>query len=142
MAQLILLVLFFLSLPASADLFDFAGEKSANSRIPVLVQKLRGLEMKDGPEFEELFNQTVKGIENAVEEEKLYCAGEAANASGKTVEPSQKQLCMRELKKAYIEATAVMFDAKKKYLGFIHERQLRKLSEIQTRLRADIEKNF
>ncbi len=142
MAQLIFLVFVFTSLPLQADLFDFAGEKSESSRIGALVQKLRSLEMKDGPEFEELFNQTVKGIENAVEEEKLYCAGEATNASGKTVEAGRKQLCMRELKKAYLEATAVMFDAKKKYLGFIHDRQLRKLSEIQARLKADIEKNF
>ncbi len=142
MAQPLLLIFLFLSLSARADLFDFAAEKSESSRIPALVQKLRGLEMKDGPEFEELFNQTVKGIENAVEEEKLFCAGEATNSSGKTVEPGQKQLCMRELKKAYLEASAAMFDAKKKYLGFIHERQLKKLSEIQARLRADIEKNF
>jgi uncharacterized pyridoxal phosphate-containing UPF0001 family protein len=68
MAQSFLIIFLFLSLPVRADLFDFATKKSESSRIPALVQKLRGLEMKDGPEFEELFNQTVKGIENAVEE--------------------------------------------------------------------------
>jgi hypothetical protein len=142
MAKLVLVVLVLFSLPLRADLFNFGAEKSAPPRIPALVEKLRGLEMKDGPEFEDLFNQTVKGIENAVEEEKLYCAGEATTASGKSVEPGQKQLCMRQLKKAYLEATAAIFEAKKKYLGFIHQRQLRKLSDVQARLRADIEKNF
>jgi hypothetical protein len=49
---------------------------------------------------------------------------------------------MRELKKQYLEATNVIFDLKKKYLGLIHQRQLQKLGEIQKSLKADIEKNF
>lgn len=140
-----LLVLFLcISLNAQADLFDFGTERGAGkeSKIPALVEKLKGLEMSDSPAFEETFNQAVKAIENSVEEEKLYCSGEAADSEGKTLAPAQKQLCMRELKKHYTEATTVIFDLKKKYLGFIHQRQLKKLSEIQSKLKADIEKNF
>jgi hypothetical protein len=84
----------------------------------------------------------VKNIENAMEEEKLYCTGEASNKEGKTLPSAQKPLCMRELKKQYLEATNVIFDLKKKYLGLIHQRQLQKLGEIQKSLKADIEKNF
>jgi hypothetical protein len=35
-----------------------------------------------------------------------------------------------------------IFDLKKKYLGLIHNRQIEKLSEIQKKLKADIEKSF
>lgn len=138
-----LLVLFLIvSTAAHADLFDFAKDSGAESKIPSLIEKLKNLEMKDEPEFEETFNQAVKSIENSVEEEKLYCAGEAADASGKVLPAAQKQLCMRELKKNYLEAQTTIFDVKKKYLGFIHQKQLQKLTDIQKKLRADIEKNF
>lgn len=141
MAKLILISFFILS-SAHADLFDFVSDKSDESRIPALVEKLRTLEMKDGPEFEEVFNQNVRSIENAIEQEKLYCSGEAVNNEGKTLPAAQKPLCMRELKKQYLEATNVIFEMKKKYLGFIHQRQLQKLSNIQKKLKSDIEKNF
>jgi hypothetical protein len=131
-----------LSLNARADLFDFGSDSGAKSRIPGLIEKLKGLEMKDDPEFEETFNQAVKSIENGIEEEKLYCAGEAADNAGKVLPVAQKQLCMRELKKHYLEASTTIFDLKKKYLGFIHQKQIQKLTEIQKKLKADIEKNF
>lgn len=127
---------------AYADLFDFGTEKGKESRLPAFVEKLKNLEMKDGPQFEDQFNQLVKRIENAVEDEKLYCSGETTNNEGKTLPPAQKQLCMRELKKQYLEATNTIFEVKKKYLGFIHQRQVEKLSEIQSKLKTDIEKNF
>jgi hypothetical protein len=127
---------------ARADLFDFDSEKGNESRIPALIEKLKSFEMKEGPLFEDQFNQAVKNIENAVEEEKLYCTGEITNNEGKTLPVAQKPLCMRELKKNYTEATSVIFEVKKKYLGFIHQRQLQKLTEIQDKLKKDIEKNF
>lgn len=135
------LIFFLLIGTARADLFDFGSDKN-ESKIPGLIEKLKSLEMKDGPEFEELFNQNVKNIENAVEEQKLFCSGESADSEGKTLPAAQKPLCIRELKKQYTEATSVIFEIKKKYLGFIHQRQLQKLNEIQNKLKSDIEKNF
>lgn len=141
MVKLILISFFIMSF-AHADLFDFGSDSDSGSKVPDLVEKLKGLEMKEGPEFEETFNLGVKNIENAIEEEKLYCSGESTNKEGKTLPSAQKPLCMRELKKQYLEATNVIFEMKKKYLGFIHQRQLTKLGEIQKKLKADIEKNF
>lgn len=127
---------------AKADLFDFDSDKPRESKIPALVEKLKGLEMKEDPAYEEAFNQSVKTIENSMEEEKLFCSGEATDAEGKALPKEQKQLCMRELKKHYLNATMTIFDIKKKYLGFIHQKQLEKLTEIQKKLKADIEKDF
>lgn len=129
------------SLNASADLFGF-GSDSRESKLPALIDKLNSLDMKQGSLYEESFNLTVKAIENAVEDEKLYCSGESADSEGKTLPASQKQLCMRELKKHYTEANTTIFNLKKKYLGLIHQRQIQKLDEIQNKLKADIEKNF
>lgn len=142
MARFILISFFVFSFAAHADLFDFGKDKGLESRIPGLVEKLKGLEMKADPSYDEIFNQHVKAIENAVEEEKLYCSGEASNSEGKTLPANQKQLCMRELKKHYLEATETIFDMKKKYLGILHQRQIQKLGEIQKKLKSDIEKNF
>lgn len=131
-----------LSLGARADIFDFVSSGSSESKIASLTKKLRGLEVKEGPDFEEGFNALVKGIELAMEEEKLYCSGEALNAQGKSLAPGQKQLCMRELKKQYLESMNATFEVKKKYLSLLHQRQLQKLKETQARLQGDIEKNF
>lgn len=98
--------------------------------------------MEDGPGYEDRFNQLVKALEQTLEEEKLFCAGEAADAEGKVLPKDKKQLCFRELKNHYLEAQDTIFNLKKKYLGLIHNRQLEKLSEIQKKLRADIEKSF
>lgn len=138
-----LLILLFVSQLAYADLFDFGTDnESIKSDLPALVEKLKTLNMKDDPEYEESFNKTVRAIENAMEQEKLFCSGEAADSEGKTLPPAQKQLCMRELKKEYLEASMAILDLKKKYLAFIHQRQLERLNEVQKKLKADIEKNF
>jgi len=143
MAKFILISLMLLSLPVRADLFDFvSGGEGSDSRIMLLIQKMKKLEMKEGPEFEESFNQIIKGIEVAVEDEKLYCSGESTNNKGKTLPASQKQFCIRELKKQYMEATNSIFEIKKKYLGFIHQKQIQKLTDIQKELNSDIEKSF
>lgn len=143
MAKSFLTLIFFLSLEANADLFDFGNEKAnRESKIPALIEKLKNLEIKEASGFEEEFNLSVKSLENGVEQEKLYCTGEAQDQEGRTLPAKQRQLCMRELKKDYIEATSVIFEIKKKYLSFIHEKQLKNLSEIQKKLKSDIEKNF
>jgi hypothetical protein len=143
MARFFLVLVFFVVSSLHADIFDFVSDTDGNnSRIESLINKLKTLEMKDGPGFEESFNQLIKGIENAVEDEKLYCSGESTNSEGKTLPVSQKQYCMRELKKKYQEATKVIFELKKKYLVFIHERQLQRLNEIQTKMQTDIDKSF
>ena len=143
MAKFILIAVLFQLSVAHADLFDFSSDKSSNdSKIPVLIEKLRSMEMKDEPAFEDRFNQAIKVIENSIEQEKLFCTGELTDNAGKTLPASQKQLCMRDLKKNYVDATETIFEIKKKYLGFIHQRQLQKLTEIQKKLKSDIEKNF
>lgn len=135
------LVVFLLCASAHAQIFGF-GEEKFKSGIPELAKKLKSMEMKSGPQFEEEFNQAVKDVQNAVEEEKLFCSGEAANTEGKTLGKEQKELCFRELKKHYLEAMDVVFVLKKKYLELLHAEHIEKLSEIQKKLAKDIEKNF
>jgi hypothetical protein len=127
---------------AHADFLGFKTEDGINSRIPDLIEKIKNLKMTAGPAYEESFNQLVKNLEVTVDEEKLYCAGEATDSKGKVVPRDQKQLCFRELKANYLEAIEVIFNMKKKYLGIIHNSQIDTLSEIQTRLKSDIEKSF
>lgn len=141
MVKSFLVLSLFISFAASADIFDF-GSSGRESKIPNLLDKLKSLDMKEGPAFDESFNQVVRSIENAVEEEKLFCSGESADSQGKILPAGQKQLCMRELKKHYLDATETIFDIKKKYLGYVHQKQIEKLSDIQKKLKADIEKNF
>lgn len=137
----VILIFFLMSGLAYADLFDFGSEGSRGEKIPTLIEKLKGLDMK-GPGYDDSFNQTVKGIESAVEEEKLYCSGEATDSQGKALAANQKQLCMRELKKHYLDAMDTIFELKKKYLLLLHQKQVEGLSEVQKKLKADIEKNF
>jgi hypothetical protein len=127
---------------AHADIFGFGSDKTFKSRIPELTEKLRKLQLKTDPNFEDLFNQTVKDVENGIEEEKLYCGGEAPDAEGKTLPADQKQLCFRELKKNYLEAVDVIFEAKKNYLQLLHNEQQNRLTEVHRKLKADIDKNF
>ncbi len=144
MVQLLCSLALLLSVSARADL-DAEGSvpgKTGAARIPELLRELKGLEVKDEPTFEEKFNQTVKAVENSIEEEKLICSGELADATGKTLTKDQKPLCMRELKKQYLEVMDTVFGLKKKYLGLIHKKQLENLGEIQQKLKDDIQKNF
>jgi hypothetical protein len=135
-------LIFLFSLNARADLFGFGSDKKLASRIPALTEKLQALQMKGNLAYEDEFNTLVKGIESALEEEKLFCAGEVSDAQGKVLVADQKQLCFRDLKKSYVNATTVIFDSKKKFLSYLHDQQQEKLTAIQKRLREDIEKNF
>jgi hypothetical protein len=134
-------LIFFICFKAHADFLGFKTGDS-KSRIPALVEKLKALPMNDGPSYEDGFNQMVKLIEITIDEEKLICLGESADSAGKVVPKEQKQLCFRELKANYLEAVETIFNLKKKYLGVIHNRQLEKMNDIQSRLKSDIEKSF
>jgi hypothetical protein len=127
---------------AHADIFSFGSDKAYKSRIPALTEKLKKLPLRTDPGFEDTFNQTVKEVENGLEEEKLYCGGEAPDAEGKVLPPEQKQLCFRDLKKNYLEAVEVIFEAKKNYLQLLHNEQQKRLTEVHRKLKADIDKNF
>lgn len=142
MVRSLLVLSLFISLHASADFLGFKIGDDRKSKIPDLIEKLKDLKVEDSPAYEESFNQLVKSIENSIEEEKLFCSGETADANGKVLPKESKQLCFRELKTHYLEAMETIFDLKKKYLGLIHNRQIEKLSEIQKKLKADIEKSF
>jgi hypothetical protein len=143
MAKIVLMVLIVMaSLPvARAQLTDSNGNKY-ESRVPELLQKLKAIEINAHPLFEDNFNSAVKALENVIEEEKLFCSGEAANKDGWVVPKEQRQLCFRQLKNHYLNFTETVFDQKKKYLQVLHQRQLENLSEIQKKLKADIEKSF
>lgn len=140
MAKVILVFLFIIISPVLYA--DFFGSEAYKSKIPGLVEKLKGIDQSSLPSYEDQFNLQVKSIENAVEEEKLVCSGEATDAAGKLVSKDKKQLCFRELKNNYLEASDVIFSFKKKYLELIHSRQIERLTEIQKKLKADIEKGF
>ncbi len=130
------------SLSSYADFFGSDSSENYQSSIPGLVEKIKNLTMKDNHGFEDSFNLEIKNIENEIEKEKLFCSGEAADNQGRTLPKDQKQLCYRELKTHYLEATETIFNVKKKYLDYLHNRQVEGLSEIQKKLKADIEKSF
>lgn len=136
------LTLILLVSTAQADFFGFSSEDGLKSRIPGLVKKLKELDMNKESNYEENFNLGVKAMENALEEEKLFCAGESADAAGTVLPKEQRQLCFRELKNHYLTATEEIFILKKRYLGKIHAQQLERLTEIQKKLKSDIEKSF
>jgi hypothetical protein len=142
MVRLILILLSTYTLSAQADFLGFKTGVGFQSQIPGMSEKLKALEMKTGPLYEDQFNQLVKTIENRLEEEKLYCAGETADVNGKVLSADQKQLCFRELKGHYLETVEVIFEMKKKYLSLVHAHQVDRLSEIQKKLKTDIEKSF
>jgi hypothetical protein len=135
------ILVFLISFNAYADFLGFNYD-STKSKIPEIVAKLKSIKVEDGPIYEEKFNQLVKLIENSMEEEKLFCSGETSDSEGKVLPKESKQLCFRELKTHYLEAMQTIFNLKKKYLGLIHNRQIEKLTEIQKKLKADIEKSF
>lgn len=142
MVRIILIASLIFSFSAYADFLGFKTDDSSKSKIPDLIEKLNKLEVEDSPAYEEKFNQLVKAIENSMEEEKLYCSGESADSSGKVLPKESKQLCFRDLKTNYLSAMDTIFNLKKKYLGLIHNRQIEKLTEIQKKLKADIDKSF
>ena len=142
MVRSLLILSLFISFQASADFLGFKTGDDRKSKIPDLIEKLKELKVEDSPAYEDNFNQLVKSIETSMEEEKLFCSGEVADSNGKVVPKESKQLCFRELKTHYLDAMETIFDLKKKYLGLIHNRQIEKLSEIQKKLKADIEKSF
>lgn len=142
MVRIILILTTLISFSASADFLGFKTGDDPKSKIPALIIKLQKLEVDDSPIYEENFNLLVKSIENSMEEEKLFCSGETADANGKVLPKESKQLCFRELKTHYLEAMDTIFNLKKKYLGLIHTRQIEKLSEIQKKLKVDIDKSF
>jgi hypothetical protein len=138
-----LLIFIFLSFSMSAY-SDFLGFKTSNSRsrIPAITEKIMNLKIEPGPVFEDSFNQLIKSLEVTLEEEKLFCAGESADNTGKVISNEQKQVCFRELKTFYLEASDAVFNQKKKYLGVIHEAQVKKLNQLQSNMRTEIEKSF
>lgn len=142
MVQIVLILCLLFSFNAFADFLGFKTSDSSKSKIPDLIEKLNKLVIEDSPAYEEKFNLVVKSIENTMEEEKLFCSGEAADSDGKVIPKEEKQLCFRDLKTNYLEAMDTIFNLKKKYLGLIHNRQIEKLTEIQKKLKLDIDKSF
>ena len=142
MVRIVLIVSLLFSFSAFADFLGFKTGDDNKSKIPDLIEKLNKLDVEDSPAYEEKFNQLVKSIETSMEDEKLFCSGEVADSNGKVLPKESKQLCYRDLKTHYLSAMDTIFNLKKKYLGLIHNRQLKKLTEIQKKLKADIDRSF
>jgi hypothetical protein len=142
MVRFLSLVCLFSLNTAQADFLGLGGESTLKSQIPTLIEELRAVEVKVDPAYEDSFNEGVRKIENRVEQEKLYCTGEAVDSEGKTLTKEKKQLCIRDLKKHYVLAMDAIYELKKKYLGLIHKRQLKRMDDVQVKIKADIEKNF
>jgi hypothetical protein len=143
MVRSLLILSFLFTFQARADFFGFGGgEDKFESKIPGLIGKVKSLKVTADPTFEDEFNKAIQNLENGVEEEKLFCSGEAVDSKGRTLPSNQKQLCMRELKKKYLQAVGSIFEIKKKYLIVIHTRQLERISDIQKQQEAEIDKNF
>lgn len=142
MVRTFLIVCLFFSFNVYADFLGFKTDDGSRSKIPEQIEKLKKLVVEDSPDYEEKFNNLVKSIENNMEDEKLFCAGETADASGKVLSKGSSQLCFRDLKTHYLDAMDTIFNLKKKYLGLIHNRQIEKLTEIQKKLKVDIDKSF
>lgn len=126
---------------AKADFLGL-GDSDKKSRVLPLIEKFDSLQMKVGPAFEEEFNMMVKNLEHGVEEEKLYCSGELADADGKMLPQESKKICMRELKNHYLSAMEKVFELKKKYMDMVHAHQQEKMLEIHKKLKSEIEKKF
>lgn len=142
MVRLISLLILLLPATVLAQFFGLGQDNKFSSRIPELSRKLGKMKMTTAPGYEEQFNKAVKDLENAVEEEKLYCAGEASDSQGKTLAKEQKELCFRELKKHYLGSMEVVFNLKKQYLGLLHTQHIQRLTDIHQKLTTDLEKNF
>jgi hypothetical protein len=142
MVRIVLILSLLFSFRAFADFLGFKTGDDTKSKIPDLIEKLNKLEVEDSPAYEDKFNQLVKSIETSMEDEKLFCSGEIADSNGKVLPKESKQLCFRDLKTNYLSAMDTIFNLKKKYLGLIHNRQIEKLSEIQKKLKVDIDKSF
>jgi hypothetical protein len=140
MVRFILIVL--ISFQARADFLGFRTGDAPKSKLPPLIEKLKNLEMEDGPAYEEVFNQLVKTIELTIEEEKQFCSGEVTDSDGKVLGKEQRKLCFRDLKTNYLDAIDTIYILKKKYLGLLHSRQIENLSKIQNKLKGDIDKSF
>jgi flagellar motility protein MotE (MotC chaperone) len=143
MVRFILILFIFNFQLAHSQFLGFGDKKTiTKSRIPSLIEKLKIQEVSTSPQYEDAFEQNVKNLETAIEEEKLYCAGEAADENGKFLASNKKQLCMRELKQRYLDSLSVIFELKKKYLEKIHEKHLEKMGDIYSKMKAGIESNF
>lgn len=140
MVRFILILL--ISFQAKADFLGFKTGDALKSKLPPLIEKLKNLEMEDGPSYEEGFNQLVKTIELTIEDEKLFCSGEVSDSDGRVLGKDQRKLCFRDLKSNYLDAVETIYTLKKKYLGLLHSRQIENLTKIQNTLKGDIEKSF
>jgi hypothetical protein len=140
---LTLVIVFLFQSVAFAQFFGFGDKNSQfKSKIPVITEKLKNFEMKADPSVEENLNLLLKSLEDSIDQEKLFCAGEAMDENSKYIAPNKKEVCMRELKQKYIESTEVVFELKKKYLKLVLENYQDKLSEIQKESLKSIESKF
>jgi hypothetical protein len=125
---------------AQADFFS-SGNKF-KSKLPQVTEKIQSLEAKTSSEFEEKFTQLIKETESIFAEEKEYCSGDLADSKGRVITKDHRQVCFRELKTNYLEAVDAIFNLKKKYLSAIHNQQLDRLSQIQSKIKTDLERDF
>lgn len=135
-------LVFFLVGIAHADIFDFVTGGGDESKMKEIADKIASLKVVESSQFEEAFNSLVKKLDEALEQRKLFCLGEATGKNGKLVKVENKAECLKEMKKDYLYSQDQILEVKKKYLSTIHQTQLKRLEESHLLLRQNIEKNF
>jgi hypothetical protein len=139
----LILFIFFNSFNSYSQFLGFGEEKKQfSSKIPGIIEKLSQLEIVATPQFESSFNDQIHDLEVVLDQDMLYCSGEAMGDKGKYISPDKKQVCIRELKQRYIEGVNLIFEIKKKYLALINEKHMESLSRIQKETLKSVESKF
>jgi len=143
MAKIILILISLAVFSANAQFLGFGGDSDESSgKISSIMEKLKNTELEPNPQSEESFNLLVKEMEVAIDEEKLFCSGEAANVKGKYLSSDKRQVCTRNLKQKYVEILQIVFDHKIKYLEKIGEIQMQKLKFTKDQMIKEVETRF
>lgn len=132
-----------LSYSSRAQFLGFGENKSQfKSKLTSLIDKINQLEVSAGPQFEESFNQNIQLFEATLDQEILFCSGEASNDKGQYISNDKRQTCIRELKQKYTEGVVSIFEIKKKYLEVILEIHKDKLQKAQAQAVKNIDNRF
>jgi len=143
MAKIILMLIFMSSFSVNAQFLGFGGQSEESSgKISSIIDRFKNFELEPNPKSEENFNLLVKEMEIAIDEEKLFCSGEAANSKGKYLSSDKRQVCTRNLKQKYVELLQIVFDHKIKYLEKINELQTQRLKLTKDQMIKEVESRF
>lgn len=133
MARLLLLIAF-VSLSASAQIFSFGGGSGGDSPLDKSIEALPKLDV-ESPDFEDKFRQATLEIERQLD----IMRSECQEKSGDT---SARKTCFRDVvtrQKKYIESA---YEAKKALLAQLHKRQMTQLEQGKEQALKEFDKQF